>query len=140
MGEHMSSKWSLVLGRTTYQRFADFWPGPPGNSFTKTLNEVTKYVASHALKEAPPWQNSILLTGDAVAAICLVVFGSGVLVRSLIAHGLSDELVLMIHPVLLGSGRCLLSESGAQRSNLELFQSSATSLGVILSVYGLAQT
>ncbi len=144
MGEHMSSTWSLLLGRTTYQRFADFWPRQPSNPFTKILNEVTKYVASRTLTESLPWQNSILLKGDAEAAVRrlkgdraenLVIFGSGVLVRSLMTHGLVDELVLMIHPLALGSGRRLFAGSGSPPVGFDLETSSVTTTGVILTAY-----
>ena len=144
MGEHMSSKWSLLLGRTTYQRFASFWPNQTNNPFTKVLNEVTKYVASQTLKETPAWQNSILLTGDVAAGVHklkaersenLVVFGSGVLVRSLMSKGLVDEFVFMVHPLVLGSGRRLFVESNAERTALELVRSATTGTGVVMNVY-----
>lgn len=103
----MTDSWSLLAGRTTYQRFADFWPKQPPNPFTDALNRVRKYVASTTLTEPLPWQNSTLLDGDAVDGAAklkadvpenLVVFGSGVLVQSLLPGHLVDELVLFIHP------------------------------------------
>src|SRR5919201_1988554 len=69
MGAHMTSTWSLLVGRTTYQRFADYWPEQEPNPFTEALNRVRKYVASMTLTEPLPWQNSTLLTGDAGEAV-----------------------------------------------------------------------
>lgn len=144
MGEHMLPKWSLLMGRVTYQRFASYWPTQANNPFTKILNDVTKYVASQTLKEAPSWQNSVLLTGDVPAAVHklkaerpenLVIFGSGVLVRSLMDEGLIDEFVFMVHPLVLGSGRRLFLDGGEKRAGLELVRSATTSAGVVMSVY-----
>lgn len=142
MGEHMSSTWSLLAGRTTYERFADFWPKQDPNPFTDALNRVTKYVASRTLAEPLPWQNSVLLDGDAVGAVAalkdrvadnLVIFGSGVLVRSLMVAGLVDEFLLMIHPLVLGSGRRLFTET--EPLTLQLVDATTTSSGVIIATY-----
>ncbi len=144
MGALMSGKWALLAGRTTYQRFADFWPRQKPNPFTDALNAVTKYVASNTLHEPLPWQNSVLLTGDAVDGVAalkdqieenLVIFGSGVLVRSLLTRGLVDDLLLLIHPITLGSGRRLFADTGSQVTNFQLVQSTTTGGGVILATY-----
>jgi dihydrofolate reductase len=144
MGARMSSAWSLLAGRTTYERFADYWPKQERNPFTEALNRVQKYVASTTLSEPLPWQNSTILKGavaDAVAGLKkeldenLVVFGSGVLVRSLMPRGLVDELVLLIHPLVLGSGRRLFPVSGSSPSPFELVDSATTGTGVIIATY-----
>ena len=144
MGAHMSSAWSLLAGRTTYERFADYWPKQEPNPFTEALNRVQKYVASTTLSEPLAWQNSTLLKGDVADAVAglktelgenLVVFGSGVLVRSLMPRDLVDELVLLIHPLLLGSGRRLFPESGSRPSALELVDSATTGTGVLIATY-----
>ncbi|WP_188197187.1 dihydrofolate reductase family protein [Nonomuraea sp. SYSU D8015] len=144
MGARMSSAWSLLAGRTTYERFADYWPRQAPNPFTDALNRVTKYVASTTLTEPLPWENSILLKGDAADAVAglkeevadnLVVFGSGVLVRSLLAAGLVDELVLLIHPLTLGSGRRLFADSGTGLTAYEPADSATTPTGVIIATY-----
>ena len=149
MSARMSSAWSLLAGRTTYEGFADHWPKQPPNRFTDALNRVRKYVASTTLAEPLAWQNSVLVKGDAADAVArlkqeldenLVVFGSGVLVRSLMSHGLVDELLLFIHPLLLGSGRRLFAESGTELSALALVQSTTTSSGVIIAAYQPAGT
>ncbi|MFC4119055.1 dihydrofolate reductase family protein [Nonomuraea zeae] len=146
MGARMSSAWSLLAGRTTYERFASYWPRQAPNPFTDSLNSVQKYVASTTLSEPLPWRHSTLLKGDvtgdvteAVAALKaeraenLVVFGSGVLVRSLLARGLVDELVLLVHPVVLGSGRRLFE--GTEMSDFTLAGSATTGTGVIMATY-----
>jgi len=65
----------------------------------------------------------------------LVVFGSGVLVRSLMARGLVDEFVLMLHPLVLGAGRRLFPDSGTRLSDFRLAESATTGTGVIMAVY-----
>ena len=144
MGARMSSAWSLLAGRTTYERFADYWPKQDPNPFTAALNSVHKYVASSTLSEPLPWQNSTLLRGDASDAVArlkeeldenLVVFGSGVLVRSLMARNLVDEFVLLTYPVVLGSGRRLFSNSGSNVAAFQLVGSATTGTGVIIATY-----
>ncbi|TMR08284.1 dihydrofolate reductase [Nonomuraea turkmeniaca] len=144
MGARMSSAWSLLVGRTTYERFADYWPRQAPNPFTDALNRVRKYVASTTLTEPLPWQNSALLKGDAADAVAglkeevaenLVVFGSGVLVRSLLAAGLVDELLLLIHPLTLGSGRRLFPGTGTGLAAYRLADSATTGTGVLIAAY-----
>jgi dihydrofolate reductase len=143
LGARMGASWSLLLGRITYERFADFWPRQAPNPFTDSLNRVRKYVASTTLAEPLGWANSVLLKGDAADAVAglreqeedtLVVFGSGVLVRSLMARGLVDELVLQIHPLVLGSGRRLFPEA-APLAAFTLADSVTTATGVIIATY-----
>jgi dihydrofolate reductase len=144
MGAHMSSVWSLLAGRTTYGRFADYWPKREPNPFTEALDRVQKYVASTTLTEPLPWQNSILLKDDAADAVArlkkelgenLVVFGSGVLVRSLMPRDLVDEFVLLIHPLVLGSGRRLFPDTGSNLSAFQLVDSATTGTGVVIGTY-----
>lgn len=144
MGARMSDTWSLLAGRTTYERFADYWPRQVPNPMAEALGRVHKYVASTTLTEPLDWQNSTLLEGDAADAVArlkhdvnenLVVFGSGVLVRSLLPHGLVDELVLMFHPLVLGAGRRLFPDSGPRLSDFRLTDSATTTTGVIMAVY-----
>ena len=144
MGARMSSAWSLLAGRTTYERFADYWPKQERNPFTEALNSAQKYVASTTLSEPLPWQNSTLLKGDATHAVArlkeeldenLVVFGSGVLVRSLLPSDLVDELLLLTHPLVLGSGRRLFSSSGSKPSAFQLVDSATTATGVLIATY-----
>jgi dihydrofolate reductase len=143
MGARMGTSWSLLLGRTTYERFADFWPKQEPNPFTEALNQVCKYVASTTLTEPLPWANSTLLKGDAADAVAalkeqqeenLVVFGSGVLVQSLMRRDLVDEFVLQIHPLVLGSGRRLFPDAGPP-ATFRLADSVTTATSVIIATY-----
>jgi dihydrofolate reductase len=144
MGARMSSTWSLLAGRTTYERFADYWPKQSPNPYAEALTRVQKYVASTTLTEPLAWQNSTLLKGDAADAVSrlkeelpenLVVFGSGTLVRSLLARDLIDTFVLLIHPLVLGSGRRLFPDSGSDLSTFRLVDSTTTGTGVIIATY-----
>lgn len=142
MGARMTDAWSLLAGRTTYERFAEYWPAQEPNPFTDALNRVQKYVVSTTLTEPLTWQNSTLLKGGAADAVAglkeeldgnLVVFGSGVLIRSLLPHRLVDEFVLLIHPVVLGSGRRLFEETPPE--SFELVDSTTTRTGVVIATY-----
>ena len=141
MGEQMGVGGSIVLGRRTYEDFAAVWPQRKGNPYSEALNAAQKYVASRTLEEPLPWENSTLLAGDAVDAIAalkddaggLTVLGSGELVRSLMSRGLIDEFLLLIHPLVLGSGRRLFPEGVFAR--LELADSLTTGTGVVIATY-----
>ena len=145
IGARMGDAWSLLVGRTTYEDFADVWPKRPPNPFTDALNAVQKFVASTTLTEPLPWQNSTLLKGDGADAVArlkkehdktLVIFGSGVLVQSLARRKLIDEFVLQIHPLVLGKGRRLFSD-GSSFTNFSLVDSVTVSTGVIVATYTL---
>src|SRR5262245_14313720 len=107
----------LLFGRVTYEQFYAYWPtAPQPNPFTEVLNNTQKYVASRSLTEPLPWVNSTLLAGDAAPSVAdlkakpgkdLTVLGSGQLVQSLARHHLVDIYLLMIHPIVLGTGRRL---------------------------------
>jgi len=121
---------------------ADFWPKQQNNPMSTMLDNMQKHVASKTLTEPLPWQNSTLLKGDAVAAVAalldqgknLVVFGSGEVLQPLMQQHLIDEYVLLIHPLVLGSGRHLFVD-GAESMSLELVDSTATTKGVVIGVY-----
>jgi dihydrofolate reductase len=141
--EGMSKGGSMLLGRRTYQDFAAFWPKQKDNPFTAVLNKVQKYVASTTLKEPLPWSNSTLLKGDAIKAVAslrkkqrkdLVVLGSGELIQSLMRGNLIDRYVLMIHPVVLGSGRHMFATKGAF-AGLRLVDSKTSTTGVLIATY-----
>ena len=100
-------------------------------------------MASTTLSEPLPWQNSTLLKGDAADAVdklkkdhdkTLVIFGSGVLVQSLMRCDLIDEYVLQIHPLVLGSGRRLFPDGGAA-ATLRLVGTKTTNTGVVVATY-----
>ena len=143
MGEGMASSGAMLFGRRTYEDFYGYWPQQTDNPFTPYLNQVTKYVVSNTLTEPLPWQNSILLPGDAAASVGalkaesgpdLGIVGSAQLVGSLLAAKLIDRLVLLIHPLVLGQGHRLFAERGPG-VDLELVDSLATSKGVIIATY-----
>jgi dihydrofolate reductase len=135
---------ALLFGRRTYEQFASFWSTQPDdNPFAAVLNERQKYVASTTLEEPLPWKNSTLLEGDAMDAVArlkeqpggdLVVLGSGELVQSLMSRNLVDEYVLLIHPLVLGSGRRLFPDGGAFAA-LALRDAKTTSTGVVIATY-----
>jgi dihydrofolate reductase len=148
MGERMTRSGDLLLGRRTYEDFAGFWPHQQDNPFTDVLNAVRKYVASTSLQEPLPWVNSTLLTGDAAEAVArlkaepgkdLVILGSGTLVRSLLRRNLIDEYLLMIHPLVLGSGRRLFADGGAIAA-LRLVDTRTTTTGVLIATYRPAES
>ena len=141
--EGMAAEPALLLGRRTYEDFYAVWPNRTDNPFTEWLNKARKYVASTTLKEPLPWSNSILLAGDAAAAVeslkeqsgkDLLIFGSGVLIQSLMRHNLIDEYVLQIHPLVLGSGRRLFSD-GSPLTTLQLVNTRTTTTGVVIANY-----
>jgi dihydrofolate reductase len=141
MGEHMARDSAILLGRRTYEDFAGYWPRQTGNPFTAALEARTKYVVSSTLREPLPWANSILLQGDAAGAVAgvkeragadLVVLGSGELVRALAAGGVVDEYLLIVHPLVLGSGRRLFPDRGP-RQDLRLVDSVTTTTGVTVA-------
>jgi dihydrofolate reductase len=143
MGERMAKGGTLLLGRRTYEDFAGYWPKQSANPFTEVLNRARKYVASTTLTEPLPWRNSILLEGDAAEAVArlkeqqreeaLGVLGSGALVRSLMRRDLVDEYLLLVHPLVLGSGRRLFGDGATAR--LRLVDSVTTTTGVIIATY-----
>ncbi|HKE78769.1 MAG TPA: dihydrofolate reductase family protein [Solirubrobacteraceae bacterium] len=139
MAERMARGGALLLGRRTYEDFASFWPKQTDNPFTPVLNERRKYVASKTLEEPLPWENSVLLRGNAVDAVAaleedLGVLGSGELVRALLRAGLVDELVLTIHPLVLGSGRRMFADDGTL-ATFRLVDATPTTTGVLIVTY-----
>ncbi len=112
-----------LLGRVTYEGFADAWPSREGE-FADKLNTMPKYVVSSTLEDAP-WNNSTVLRGDVAEEVArlkrevdgvILVAGSAQLVQALIEHDLVDELRLMVFPVLLGSGKRLFGEVNEKKS------------------------
>ena len=146
--EGMAQNGSMLFGRRTFEQFASFWPTQPDdNPFAAVLNERQKYVASRTLEEPLSWSNSTLLRGDAMEAVAelkkqpdndLVVLGSGELVRSLMRANLVDEYVLLIHPLVLGTGRRLFSDGGPS-ADLRLVGSKTTTTGVVIATYRPAE-
>jgi dihydrofolate reductase len=143
MGEGMARSGALLLGRRTYEDLHSFWPHQTDTPYTDVLDAATKYVASTTLSEPLPWQNSQLLRGDAATDVAelraqpggdLVILGSGELIRSLAARDLIDRYLLMIHPLIVGSGRRLFGD-GLPRTPLRLTDSVTTTTGVVIATY-----
>jgi dihydrofolate reductase len=141
----MGASDALLLGRVTYEGLAAFWPNQPGGTpMVDYINSVRKYVVSGTLEEPLEWNNSALIKGEElVEGISdlkrqpgkdITIIGSGALVRSLLEGGLLDELRLMVHPVVLGSGKRLF-EDGADRKPLELVDSRTFGTGVLYLTY-----
>jgi dihydrofolate reductase len=136
---------ALLLGRRTYEGFADAWPQRDGE-FADKFNDMPKYVVSRTLTE-PEWNNSTVLAGDVDEAVAevrgkhdgdIVVHGSAQLVQSLLERDLVDELRLMVFPVVLGSGKRLFGETG-DKKRLRLTASRTVGDGVAILVFEAAR-
>jgi dihydrofolate reductase len=136
---------ALLLGRRTYEGFADAWPQREGE-FADKFNNMPKYVVSSTLKD-PEWTNTTVLDGDLAESVTrlrdeldgdIVVHGSAQLVQALIEKGLVDELRLMVFPVVLGSGKRLFGETSDKRS-LKLTSSQLVGDGVAILTYEPAE-
>jgi dihydrofolate reductase len=147
MAGGMADAGPMLFGRTTYEDFFRVWPSRKDNPFTEVLDNAQKYVASTTLTEPLPWKNSTLLKGDVADAVArlkgqagkdIVVLGSGELVRSLMGRNLVDEYVLLIHPLVLGSGRRLFPDRGALAA-LRLVDAQPTTTGVVIATYRKAE-
>ena len=137
---------SMLLGRRTYDIFAGYWPKSK-EEMAKPLNAMTKYVVSRT-RQSVDWQNSVLIKGDVAPEVArlkkqpgknIIVFGSGRLVPTLLRHGLVDELQLLVHPLILGSGKRLFTEA-LDRKNLTLAEFRTTPKGVFIASYRPAGT
>jgi dihydrofolate reductase len=143
MGQRMARPGPLLLGSRTYEDFYSYWPHQTDNPYTDVLDKLQKYVASTTLTEPLPWANSTLITGDVVDSVRALkrssdqdvgVLGSGNLLQTLMRHGLVDEYVLLIHPIILGSGRRMFTDDAAY-TTLRLVDSVTTTTGVMIATY-----
>ncbi len=148
VGESMSTTGGLLFGRRTYEDFYKVWPNRTDNPFTEVLNNTQKYVASRTLKEPRPWMNSTLLNGDVPAAVAklktqpgkdLAILGSGELIQTLMKHELIDTYMLLIHPLVLGSGRHLFPE-GSTFATLKLVDTRTAATGVVIATFEQAES
>ena len=142
-GNNFASAGALLFGRRTYENFYAVWPKQTNSPYTEFLNTIPKYIASTTLKEPLPWSNSTLLKGDAAQAVSqlkqqpgkdLLIMGSGELIQSLMRANLIDDYVLLIHPLVLESGRRLFPDGGAA-ATLRLVATSTTDKGVVIATY-----
>ena len=142
LAEAQGTSFDLLLGRRTYDLWADFWPKVKGGPFADGLNAATKYVATHR-PESLGWGPVGDLGTDVMAGVRrvkstdgpdLIVWGSSTLTSVLLQQGLVDEVVLAVYPVLLGQGKRFFSDSADPRE-LALVSTKATSSGVLINTY-----
>lgn len=141
--EGLASETELLFGRRTYEDVLGYWTSSPDpNPFTEVLVSSPKYVVSRSADTVLAYPNSELLHGNAVEQVAalrerdglpLMVMGSGQLVRALHRADLIDEYVLLMHPIMLGSGTRLFGD--ADRVDLELERSIPTTTGVLITQY-----
>ncbi len=145
VGAVMAAADAMLLGRVTYQEFASYWPGVSSEEqpFAGYMNDTPKYVVSTTLEEPLEWNNSTLIKGNLAEEITRLkqrpgrnigITGSATLVRSLLQDDLIDELGLMVHPVVVGSGKRLFMEGGDPKG-LELVGSKTFGTGVVYLTY-----
>ena len=132
----------LLLGRRTYDIWSGFWPKAPSGPMADGLNAATKYVATHR-PDSLAWGPAESLGPDIVEGIRrikaqdgsdLILWGSSTLTSPLLEHGLADEVLLVVYPVLLGTGKRVFKEGTPPRS-FEFVSTKALASGVILSTY-----
>jgi dihydrofolate reductase len=146
IGAAMTEADGLMMGRVNYQEWATYWPSQSNDDqFARFMNTTRKYVVSQTLDTAE-WNNTTVINGDVEAKIAelkqqpgknIAISGSPTLVRSLLAKNLLDELQLMIHPIVVGSGKRLFTDNGRQTA-LKLIRSETFSTGVVFATYGPA--
>jgi dihydrofolate reductase len=141
MGERMGHAHAFLFGRRTYEQLLSSW-NVLGGPFQEALNNTSKYVASSNPAARLEWPNSTLLSGDIPSAVTelkatagpnFVIMGSGVLTRSLMAANLIDEYLLIIHPLVLGTGQRLFADG--THATLRLVQASTTATGTLIALY-----
>lgn len=135
----------LLLGRRTYDIWSSFWPKAPSSPMADLLNAATKYVATHR-PESLEWGPFEGLGPDIVEGVRrikaqggrdLILSGSSTLTSTLLEHGLADEVVLAVYPVLLGKGKRFFAEGTPARS-FKLVSANAMPSGIILNRYKVA--
>ena len=140
LDETMASD-ALLLGRVTYEGFADAWPQRDGE-FADKFNSMPKYVVSSTLSD-PAWTNSTVLKGDLGEEVAklkeehegdIVVHGSAQLAQALLERDLVDELHLMVYPVVLGRGKRMFGET-SNKKKLRLAGSKVVGDGVLILTY-----
>jgi len=134
---------ALVLGRETYDGFSSSWPQRSGDPYSDRINALPKYVASTTLTDAETTWNATVLGGDVVAAVAdlkdqpgqdLLKFGTGSFSRTLIEHGLVDELHLWRFPVIAGTSDSIFD--GLPTTHLQLLDTKVFSSGIVVQVLG----
>jgi dihydrofolate reductase len=147
LGESMANSDAMLLGRRTYEVFADAWPGRgTEDPFAKHMNETPKFVVSTTLTSVE-WTNSTLIKGSLPDELGnlkrqpgknINLSGSATLTRSLLRDGLVDELGLLVFPMVVGSGSRLFPEGDTDKLGLKLVNSQTFSTGVLSLTYAPA--
>jgi dihydrofolate reductase len=141
----LGARFDLLLGRRTYDMWSGFWPQAPGSPMADRLNAATKYIATHH-PESLEWGPAEGLGPDILEGIRriksqdgpdLILWGSSTLTSTLLEHGLADEVLLLVNPVLVGTGKRFFAEGTPARS-FELVDTIATPSGIIASTYKVA--
>ena len=131
---------ALLLGRATYEGFAEAWPSRTGDDYSDRINSLPKYVASRTL-EGATW-NATIIKGDVAEEVAtlkqepgenILKFGTGELDRTLIAHELIDEFHFWVFPVLAGGGQRLIE--GIETTHLKLVDTTTFSTGIVVHTY-----
>ncbi len=143
MNKFMNTQRDLLLGRVTYDIWADYWPQHRDESiWGKSFDKATKYVVSHNPAELS-WDNSELITGEVVEEIKklkssdgpdLAVWGSGNLIQTLFESNLIDQMHIWTYPITIGTGKKLFAQ-GTQPQRFKPVDSKITSTGVLYAVY-----
>jgi dihydrofolate reductase len=142
IGSGMATSDAMLLGRVTYQDFAAYWPTSTDEPIASHMNNTPKYVVSTTLEQAE-WSNSTLIKGNVVEELTrlkqqpgknIQIVGSPTLVRSLLQADVLDELGLLLHPVVVGSGKRLFTDGGDLK-RLKLVDAKTFSTGVLSLTY-----
>lgn len=132
----------LLLGRRTYDIWSDYWPKAPGSPIADGLNAAVKFVATHR-PESLAWGPCKGIGPDIIQGVRdiksqhgpdLILWGSSTLTSMLLEHGLADEVLLLVYPVLLGAGKRFFAE-GTPARTFELVSTQAMPSGIIFSTY-----
>ncbi|MES2248461.1 MAG: dihydrofolate reductase family protein [Pseudomonadota bacterium] len=138
-------RFDLLLGRRTYDMWSDYWPKAPSGAMADGLNAATKYVVTHR-PESLEWGPFESVGSDIVEGVRriksqagpnLILWGSSTLTSTLLEHGLADEVLLIVYPVLVGAGKRFFAQGTPPRS-LELVGTKAMPSGLLVSAYKVA--
>jgi dihydrofolate reductase len=143
LSDIMNAPFELLLGKTTYDIFAAYWPHATTDlEVANPFNTTKKYVVTHTSFD-PSWHNSACITGDVVAQLQelktqdgpdLWVWGSGNLIQTLLKHHLIDQMHLWIYPITIGTGKKLFAD-GTQAQDFRIVASKVSKTGVIIATY-----
>ncbi|MGD9572850.1 MAG: dihydrofolate reductase family protein [Thermoleophilia bacterium] len=146
VGESIDASTGLLMGRTLYEEWAQYWPGSTDEPFASWINNAPKWVVSSTLGSAD-WNNSTLITGDDVAGQVralkestdgiIGMSGSATTTRWLLSEGLLDRLDLLVHPLAVGKGHRLFEDGFSHP--LTLLSSTAYGTGVVRLIYAPAE-